>query len=536
MSYKSKLRQSRNQWKNKAGQRAGKNRYLTRELIRIKNERDNFNEELKRTKARLRQLEAQSQGLVVQHKLDLVFLALQLFLVARIGFRAVSRVLSVLTAPLGIKKPPCPQTIINWVTRLSLVRIQSASSLRALPMECAPFCCNGLIWMIDMSIGLGTGKILTVLALEAHHHQLAPTAPGFQNVRCVAVCVADSWTGERVASFLERLIAVMGRPAAYLKDAGTDLKKAIRLLGDKGLASPSIDDISHVIANLLKYWYGDHPMFETFLSSCGRVAGKLKQTILACLAPPKVQTKARFMNVHRLIAWADRLLKLSPPGAAKAGSVLSKLRSSLDELPSCKTFIKRFLSDAGPLLKCQQILKTKGLSYATLTDCKPLIQSIPSAGLSQDFLAYLHRQLDLAKALGLEKIGLPISSDQIESLYGLAKQHGVGQIKDADRIAIRLPTLCGIPTRAEAEQVLGISVADQNKITDAFTSLIKQRREVFSNPDRLQSLGTDQVRPHIELIPSAKKQSKNPEIYDLSTCYKAQSGPYPRTQDGCHSP
>lgn len=128
----------------------------------------------------------------------------------------------------------------------------------------------------------------------------------------MAVSVADSRTGESIAAFLERPIASAGRPAAYLKDGGTDLQKAIRLLDEQGPASPCIDDISHVIANLLKWRYQDQPIFEAFLSACGRVSGKLKQTALACLAPPKVQTKARFMNVHRLIRWADRLLGLSP--------------------------------------------------------------------------------------------------------------------------------------------------------------------------------------------------------------------------------
>jgi len=144
---------------------------------------------------------------------DLVTLALQLFLIARIGFRAVTRVLEILAGPLGIKKTPCPQTVINWVTRLSLVRIQSASLLRGLLLSAAPFC-NGLIWMIDISIALGTGKILAVLALDAHHHQLMPSAPGLQNVRCIAVSVADSWTGDTIADLLRRVIAVMGRPAA----------------------------------------------------------------------------------------------------------------------------------------------------------------------------------------------------------------------------------------------------------------------------------------------------------------------------------
>jgi hypothetical protein len=132
--------------------------------------------------------------------------------------------------------------------------------------------------------------------------------------------VAASWSGDTIAELLGRLIAQMGRPAAYLKDGGSDLHKAADLLGDKGLSSPCLDDISHAVAGMLKRVYQDHPTFATFLSACGRVSGKLKHTILACLAPPKVHTKARFMHVHRLFTWADRVLKLSPAGGAKTGS------------------------------------------------------------------------------------------------------------------------------------------------------------------------------------------------------------------------
>ena len=133
MSQLSKVRQSRNQWKHKATQRADQGRYQRKQLSRVKKERDRATKALKEAQAHLRQLETQSQGLAVLHKVDLVFLALQLFLVARIGFRAVSRVLSLLALALGIHKAPCPQTIINWVTRLSIVRIQSARMLKGSP-------------------------------------------------------------------------------------------------------------------------------------------------------------------------------------------------------------------------------------------------------------------------------------------------------------------------------------------------------------------------------------------------------------------
>jgi hypothetical protein len=378
--------------------------------------------------------------------------------------------------------------------------------------------------MIDMSIGLGTGKILTVLALDAHHHQLGPSAPGLRDVHCMAVSVADSWTGQSIAAFLERLIASAGRPTAYLKDGGTDLQKSIRLLDEQGLASPCIDDISHVIANLLKWWYRDQPIFETFLSACGRVSGMLKQTVLACLAPPKVQTKARFMNVHRLIRWADRLLGLSPVGGARKGSILWKLRACLDQLPSCRAFIKRFRDDVAPLLECQRILKAQGLSHSAIARCEPFIQAIGSVPVRRELNLYLQAQLQTATKLGLDHIGLPVSSDQIESLFGLGKLHGTGEIKDANRIALRLPALCGIPTREEAEQVLEISVAQERQITGRFTSLVKQRRVVLPHPDRLESLGKEQGGTHLELIASAENRENSGEILHLPVAYEKTGG------------
>ncbi len=36
---------------------------------------------------------------------------------------------------------------------------------------------NGLIWMIDVSIGLGSGKILAVVAIDAGHHVTNETRP-----------------------------------------------------------------------------------------------------------------------------------------------------------------------------------------------------------------------------------------------------------------------------------------------------------------------------------------------------------------------
>jgi hypothetical protein len=104
MSPATRYKRSRDSWKQKAACRAEQSRYQSKELARVKAERDSFKKELKETRARVHELESQSRVIVVRSKVDLVFLALQLFVVARIGFRAVSRVLGTVMGALGIKK------------------------------------------------------------------------------------------------------------------------------------------------------------------------------------------------------------------------------------------------------------------------------------------------------------------------------------------------------------------------------------------------------------------------------------------------
>jgi hypothetical protein len=319
MSQLAKVKYSRNQWKCKAKARGDQDRYLRKQLARVKAERDQAKQALKAAHASLRQLKSQPPAVAVWPPVDVVWLSLRLFVEVHIGLRAVSRVLGLLAQALGIQKAPWAQPLITWVIRLSSVRLQSARLLQGLPLSRVPFR-HGLLWMIDSRIGLGTGKMLAVWARAAHHHHLTPGAPALEPARCIGVSVADAWTGDTIAEFLRRLIAQVGRPAAYRNAAGSEWQKAIALLDERGLASPCIDAISHAAAGMRKRSDQQHPAFERFLSACGRVSSKRKHTLLACLAPPTVRTTARLMHVPRLFPWADRVRQRSPAGGTKTGA------------------------------------------------------------------------------------------------------------------------------------------------------------------------------------------------------------------------
>src|SRR5256885_14515230 len=131
MSQFSKMKHRRTPWKEKAKQRGQGERYERREKGRIKAERDQLTHALNASQAQVRELEARLGGLASRPKVDVVHLALQLFLEARISFRAVSRVLALLALALGIPQTPWPQTILNWVPRLTIVRIDAATHVPA---------------------------------------------------------------------------------------------------------------------------------------------------------------------------------------------------------------------------------------------------------------------------------------------------------------------------------------------------------------------------------------------------------------------
>lgn len=200
-----------------------------------------------------------------------------------------------------------------------MLRPQAARLLAGLPLRQAPLS-NGLIWLSASSMGLGTGKIVAVLAVDAPHHQRVPSALSLDRVHCLGVAVADSWPGDTLAAWLDRLIAQMGRPAASRKDGGSDLHQAGATLDAHGLGSPCIDDSSHAVAGMRKRPSQEHPALATFLTAWGRGSGQLTPPILAGLAPPTVRTTARLMNVHRLCTWAAQGLPLAPAGGAKQGA------------------------------------------------------------------------------------------------------------------------------------------------------------------------------------------------------------------------
>jgi len=148
----------------------------------------------------------------------------------------------------------------------------------------------------------------------------------------------------------------------------------------------------------------------------------------------------------------------------------------------------------------------------------------PSSPVRRGFEAWMDKHLGMATELGVDAVGLPISSDLIESLFGVAKHHSQGPIKDADRLAVYLPAFCGQLNQAETARVLEVSVAQQQEVMGSVSSLSKQRRQVLPNPGSLERLFEEDSDHHVALLAGSKNRSKSAAISTLSNGYALLQG------------
>ena len=232
------------------------------------------------------------------------------------------------------------------------------------------------------------------------------------------------------------------------------------------------------------------------------------------------------MNIQRLVQWAGKVLKHSPDCDVRQDSPIAKLRASLGKLPECQLFIDHFLRDAIPLLECQKIIKSKGLSWRTYEECKKTIERIPeSSQVRIGFTVWMENQLIVSQKLGMGNIGLPVCSDNIESLFGIGKTQGIGEIKDANRIAERLPAFCGQLTEESARMVMSVEVKQQQAFEQNLLSLIKQRRDILPKPGTLTEDLFNKYDQTLSLIPVPKVDKKSNNSIDIIGSYNHDPGP-----------
>jgi hypothetical protein len=440
---------SRDLWKLKASERATENRYLRRQLGLARSE-------AKKLRARVRTLEADReplppvpvtapQSIAIADAAAVRTLSVLLVIQAVVSFRSVPRILE-LTRP-GSWVPHFT-SVINWTLRVGLAMLQGVEPTSS------PW-----IAIVDTSIDVGLSKLLVVLRVPLSALARRGSAVTLADCEVVGIKIRSTWDGESVEVALKESFAKAGNPAAILKDQGTDLAKGVKLWrGNADLRSVKvIDDVGHIAANALKREFADTPGFKSFLAYVKAAAGKLWQSDVAFLAPPRPRTKGRFMSITRLARWAERLRPLlGGRGRVEEATIAGRLRQLAGGLGPHQVFLERFTLACEVVERCLETLKNKGMNQATFREVVAELERLPDGSHVKGRLTkWARKQLNNQARLGIGQMPLLVSSDIIESLFGKLKVVLSRNPKaEFNRIALTVPCLCGTLTEGTVGQAL----------------------------------------------------------------------------------
>jgi hypothetical protein len=438
-----RVNKSRDQWKQKASQRAlGLREARKREKQHVA-KIENLEE---RTSALCNEVDDLKQALAVatnpvakQSDQTIRVVCVLLVIQGVVSFRSVPRILLVLLgqAILGPIWVPHFTSVINWTLRVGLSRLESVQ-IRS----------GRWIAIIDTSIDIGVRKALVVLRVSLDVMAQRAGALTLADCECIGLHIGAKWNGDTVKDALTAIFAKSGLPAAIIKDQGKDLKKGVELFLE---TIPNqqvwiIGDIGHMVANALKGEFASLKAFKSFLKVMRKGAARLRQTDLADLMPPKIRTKGRFQSISRVVEWAKATLALiGGQGRAPDDSQIARLRKAFLGLSGLKGFLEKFIVACQIGCEFMKVLKNNGLNQETYAQAKRVLNQLPEdSKIREKLLKWLELTLTIQCRLSIGQTPLVVSSDVIESLFGKFKETIQRSPRgELNRLALTIPTLCG---------------------------------------------------------------------------------------------
>ncbi len=279
-----------------------------------------------------------------------------------LSFRASRKVLRsfLLVGTALISWVPHCTTGLEWALRVGFHRLQQAQRHLDEPW-------GGLA---DCTRQMGCKKALMVLRVPVAAFSQGKALTRKQ-VAVLSLSLSETWHGERVNTVLVSLFERCGWPSHMVSDCGSEIKQGIV---DPLLEAPNraswISEVSHFVANARKHASATLSLFQQFQTLCTRMRGRLQQTRLAFLLPPKARAKGRWLGGSRQAEWGLRTLASVHEQDREPSPEASTLAHARRGLKPLKAFLTTFVRQTTCVNKVMRMVKTQGLSVASMHACQ----------------------------------------------------------------------------------------------------------------------------------------------------------------------
>jgi hypothetical protein len=445
-------------------------RTLNAELEQGKQQLKQANQELRSERLQIASLQAQIQATqqpspgqpavpfsdpnVFQHRFAASMVALCVNLSRIMPLRTVLKTLQMILPALGIQKDvPDRETVTRWCKRLGLDRLMQNQK------SSQPKDHNDMIWIVDHSNQIGTQKVLVILGISASKLPAKGQTLSLNALEVLAIEPGRSWTRDDVRRVYKELADKIGRPRWVLCDGAVELRESVDVLCDEHHTSDVLRDFKHVAANRFESLIGKSSRFGEFTNEMGKSRCLLQQTELAHLTPPGMKTKARFMNIEPMIAWATMVLGVleNPTDEASGVRDVEKLELRLG-------WLRGFAESIASWQRCCEVIgwslawiNTQGLESDTAEQMRAGLAKLSSNGcelserMTKELLASIEQSCGSIRAG--ERSWL--SSESLESVFGLYKRREGQQSRSGfTGLLLTLPTLLRSWTASEVRDGL----------------------------------------------------------------------------------
>jgi hypothetical protein len=342
--------------------------------------------------------------------------------------------------------------------------------------------------MADHSSQIGAEKVLLIIGIAVEDLPEPGQTLSLDDIKVLAIVPGERWKKEDVGREYQKLAERIGAPRYLLSDGASELREPAEALEKDGRKTIVLGDLKHHAANVLEKQIGRGERFKAFITQVGLTRNRVQQTELSHFSPPPLKQKSRFMNLARLLRWANMVsYHLSDARSeARVGITAERMNEKLG-------WIREFREDLACWAACQEVIDAalsfinhEGLSAGTgdrlWTRLEETMSDLPEGNETVDRVAAL--LVEFVKR-SEQQLGdgdrAWLSTEILESLFGCFKQlegqHSKGGFTS---LLTALPSLCcSVEPQRVRQRLLQVSTPKLKKwISENIGPTLTARRAV----------------------------------------------------------
>ena len=301
-----------------------------------------------------------------------------------------------------------------WLLRLGYYKLNA-------PLEQA----DDWAFLADHAIEIGKHRFLGIIGIRLSNLPRPGECLQLSDMTPIALLPVESSTQEIVHQQLEAVVVETGvLPRAILSDEGSGLSGGIDRFCEAHPETTRYRDLPHLAARLLKKRLEKNERWQAFIKAATQTKFATAQTELAFLVPPRLRSKARYMNLASMLRWAVKVLTVldDPSLVAPELASVERLNAKFGWLRDYRADVQQWSGWLAITDATLDIVRRGGYCASTSGKVKQVLDELPKTAESELLKQELTTIVDTESSKAKQGERLPGSTEILESSFGKLKE------------------------------------------------------------------------------------------------------------------